>query len=73
MLDNDNNNIKIGKAFLVGESGIGKTCIAGHFINDIYDSGILPTQATSFLSKTIKTENNKYIKYDIWDTCGQEK
>ena len=74
MIDNDNiDNLKVCKVVLIGESGVGKTCIASRFINDTYDDEVKPTEAAAYLNKTIKTEDDKYIKFDIWDTCGQEK
>ena len=74
MLDDDNiDNLKTCKVVLVGETGVGKTCLSSRFITDKYDDAVKTTEAATFLTKTIKTEDDKYIKFDIWDTCGQEK
>jgi len=61
-------SIKI--AFL-GSCGVGKTCIAQRYINNIFKENYISTTA-SYLQKII-TRNNKYYQLDIWDTAGQEK
>ena len=61
-------SIKI--AFL-GSCGVGKTCIAQRYINNIFKENYISTTA-SYLQKLI-TRNNKYYQLDIWDTAGQEK
>jgi len=74
MLDNENNEgLKTCKVVLVGESGVGKSCITARFVHDTFDDTIKPTQSAAFVTKNLKFEDEKSIKFDIWDTCGQEK
>ena len=60
------------KVVLLGESGVGKTCIISRFANNIFNEHDLTTILCSYSSKTISL-NNDTIKYSIWDTAGQEK
>ena len=61
------------KAVLVGESGVGKTSIISRFITDSFDPEVLSSSSAQFISKTIKLNEQTSIKFDIWDTAGQEK
>ena len=61
------------KTVLVGESGEGKTSIISRFITDSFDPEVLSSSSAQFISKTIKITDEKSIKFDIWDTAGQEK
>ena len=62
------------KVVLLGESGVGKTCIISRYINNTYDEKTESTNGASYASKTLTFEKEgKSIKFDIWDTAGQEK
>ena len=73
----DNENLKVCKVVLLGETGVGKTCIIGRFIDDIFDDGQSATIIASFRSKTMTFENNQgqsvSVRFEVWDTAGQEK
>ena len=68
-------NAKVCKVVLIGESSVGKTCIIYRFINDSFDINEPTSNSASFVSKIFTDEafNGESIKYDIWDTVGQEK
>ena len=59
------------KVILVGESGVGKTCIIKQYIDNNFDSEEIPTIAGQEVFKEI-TIGKDTIKLTIWDTCGQE-
>ena len=62
------------KVILVGESGIGKTCIIVRFVNNTFYDGAPSTTGANYATQNLEyKEYNKTIKYDIWDTAGQEK
>ena len=62
------------KVVLIGESGVGKTSIITRYITDEFKSQMTATSGASYISKYIILEDeNKSIKFDIWDTAGQEK
>jgi small GTP-binding protein len=67
-----NNNTTEIKLILLGECGVGKTCIINKYINDKFDSGELSTSNVKAIEKTLII-NKKKIKLDIWDTVAQEK
>ncbi len=75
MEEEDNENYKVCKLVLVGESGVGKTCITSRFVSDHFSNDNVSTSSASYCSKTLKIDefSDKYIKFNIWDTCGQEK
>ena len=62
------------KVVLLGEAGVGKTCIISQFISGVFDPDTISSLSAQFISKTIEFKDiNKIIKFDIWDTAGQEK
>ena len=62
------------KVILVGETGVGKTCIIVRFLNNEFYDGCPSTTGANYASKTLEfKEYNKKLQYDIWDTAGQEK
>ena len=77
----DNNNDKnkenaiVCKVVLLGESGVGKTCIINRFINDLFSEDEKSSAIPTFTTKTMefKEFQGKNVKFEIWDTAGQEK
>ena len=62
------------KVVLLGESGVGKTCIISRYVNNTYDEKSETTNGASYASKVIDLEQYKQsLRFDIWDTAGQEK
>ena len=63
------------KVVLLGESGVGKTSIISRFINDTFEEGLMTTTGASYAGKELifKDFNNQVVKFEIWDTAGQEK
>lgn len=62
------------KTVILGEPGVGKTCIANRLVNNIYREEPILTPGASYSCKIINFEShNKSLKFDIWDTAGQEK
>ena len=59
------------KMIVIGDAGVGKSCLTGRAIKDKFDADYCPTIGFEFLTFTTKIEN-KIIKLQIWDTCGQE-
>lgn len=71
----DDDNAKTCKVVLLGESGVGKTCIIARFINNTFEDNIMSTTGASYAGKTMSFDefNGQSIKFEIWDTAGQEK
>ena len=71
----DDDGAKTCKVVLLGESGVGKTCIIARFINNTFEDNIMSTTGASYAGKTMTFDEyqGKSIKFEIWDTAGQEK
>ena len=62
------------KVVLLGESGVGKTSIINQYTTKKFNPRISTSVSAHFVSKVINfPEYGKSIKFDIWDTVGQEK
>ena len=62
------------KVVLLGDSGVGKTCIISRYISGEFKTNIASTNGASYASKNVKFETvGKNLLLDIWDTAGQEK
>ena len=68
-------DVKSCKVVLVGDSGIGKTCINNYYIENEFTSNIPLTTAAYFVTKNVTFEEygGKVVKFEIWDTAGQEQ
>ena len=68
-----NENEKICKVILIGESGVGKTSIIVRFISDDFSPYLHSTTGASYASKIIDfNDYGKKVQFQIWDTAGQE-
>ncbi len=62
------------KVVLLGEPGVGKTCIINRFSYDEFNERSVSSISAQFITKTIEFKDlKKSIKFEIWDTAGQEK
>lgn len=61
------------KLLLIGDSGVGKSCLLLRFADNTYNSDYISTIGVDFKIKTIKLDNDKIVKLQIWDTAGQER
>ena len=60
------------KIVLVGNSGVGKTCISQRYMNDTFTQQEGSTVGASYFQKILDLDG-KTVRLDIWDTAGQEK
>ena len=59
------------KIILVGDSGVGKSCLSIKASRNYFEDFYSPTVGFEFLTFNVKVEDQT-IKLQIWDTCGQE-
>ena len=62
----------IYKVILVGDSGVGKTCLLSMYVKGICGPTI-PTIAVEFCTKEIELNDGTKVKVQLWDTAGQER
>ena len=59
------------KIMVIGDSGVGKTCLTYRASTGEYQDKISPTLSFEF-SPFFLRYKDKILKLEIWDTCGQE-
>merc|ERR1712023_164091 len=57
---------------LIGDSGVGKSCLLLRFADDTYTDSYISTIGVDFKIRTIELDG-KTVKLQIWDTAGQER
>jgi len=60
------------KLVLIGDSGVGKSCLLLRFADDNFTDSYISTIGVDFRFRTI-TIDKKTVKLQIWDTAGQER
>ncbi|CAK8695573.1 unnamed protein product [Clavelina lepadiformis] len=60
------------KVVMIGDSGVGKTCVIRRFIDNEFSYNFVATIGIDFKIRMMNV-NGKYVKVQIWDTAGQER
>ncbi|CAD7688831.1 unnamed protein product [Nyctereutes procyonoides] len=60
------------RLLLIGDSGVGKTCLLCRFTDNEFHSSHISTIGVDFKMKTIEVDGIK-VRIQIWDTAGQER
>ncbi|KAI9180673.1 hypothetical protein LWI28_007078 [Acer negundo] len=60
------------KLLLIGDSGVGKSCLLLRFADDSYVDSYISTIGVDFKIRTVE-QDGKTVKLQIWDTAGQER
>ena len=59
------------KIIIIGNCGVGKTCITNQGVKSQFSEGYQSTIGVEYFTMFIKIDN-KTMKLQIWDTCGME-
>ena len=60
------------KILMIGDSGVGKTCLLLKYTNNSFSSTFITTIGIDFKQKTLDLRGKK-IRLQLWDTAGQER
>ncbi|EGR29428.1 ras oncogene family protein, putative [Ichthyophthirius multifiliis] len=60
------------KILLIGDSGVGKTCLMTRYADDRFNIDMKSTIGVEYSKKIVKVDNST-INLQIWDTAGQER
>lgn len=60
------------KILILGDSGVGKTCLIFRFIEDVFSDSYISTIGIDCRSRVMDLDGTK-IRLQIWDTAGQER
>jgi Ras-related protein Rab-8A len=60
------------KLLMIGDSGVGKTCLLLRYANDSFSPTFITTIGIDFKIKNVEVDGTR-IKLQIWDTAGQER
>ncbi|XP_046575278.1 ras-related protein Rab-43-like [Haliotis rubra] len=71
-LDPDEQFDYLFKIVLIGDAGVGKTCVVQRFKSGTYTEKHGSTIGVDFTMKTLNIDG-KLVKLQIWDTAGQER
>mmetsp|Transcript_31097 Transcript_31097/g.41130 ORF Transcript_31097/g.41130 Transcript_31097/m.41130 type:complete len:208 (+) Transcript_31097:292-915(+) len=60
------------KLVLIGDSGVGKSCLLLRFADDTFTDSYISTIGVDFRFRSVRVKD-KVVKLQIWDTAGQER
>lgn len=60
------------KLCLLGDAGVGKSCLVHRFVSDSFNASSPPTIGAAFMTKMMLVGDQAF-KFNIWDTAGQER
>jgi small GTP-binding protein len=61
------------KVILVGNSGVGKTCLIGSYLKNTFENRTAQTVAPAYSCREVKKADGTIVILQIWDTAGQER
>uniref|UniRef100_A0A1B6FAI8 small monomeric GTPase n=1 Tax=Cuerna arida TaxID=1464854 RepID=A0A1B6FAI8_9HEMI len=60
------------KVVILGDGGVGKSCLMNRFVSNNFDSHSFHTVGVEFFNKDIEV-NGEWYTLQLWDTAGQER
>jgi len=60
------------KVIMIGDSGVGKSCLLKGFMGEGFDNGYTSTIGVDFEIKAVVI-GDRHVNLQVWDTAGQER
>jgi small GTP-binding protein len=57
------------KIVILGDMGVGKTCIVNRYYSGVFSNNHDATIGGSFMTKDVELDTH-IVKFEIWDTAG---
>jgi len=61
------------KMVVVGDSGVGKSCLLLRFCDDQFSASFTATVGIDFKIRTVTLAGGRRVRLQIWDTAGQDR
>ncbi|CAH8858127.1 unnamed protein product, partial [Trichobilharzia szidati] len=61
------------RVIIIGDSMVGKSSLMKSFVEGNFSSVSDPTIGVDFFSRTVRIQEEVFVKLQLWDTAGQEK
>jgi len=65
-------NLPVLKVLVIGDTGVGKSCLLLRFADDAFTPSFMPTIGIDFRIKEMELEGQT-VKLQVWDTAGQDR
>jgi small GTP-binding protein len=69
----DNDTDEIYKCIIVGNCGVGKSCLMKRFVDRVFIPTHLTTIGMDFQARVIMLDDNRAVKLQLWDAAGQDR
>jgi Ras-related protein Rab-1A len=74
LMNSKSSKEEVLKIVLIGDAGVGKSCILLRFVEDSFPESYVSTIGVDFMFKRIVLDSNaESTKLQVWDTAGQER
>ena len=74
MSDDEDGKVHEIKVVLLGESGVGKSSIIKRFVSQTFDQDLIASISSKVFQKDVNIKGtDTKIRFNLWDTAGQEK
>nr|AAW25327.1 SJCHGC06553 protein [Schistosoma japonicum] len=61
------------RVIIIGDSMVGKSSLMKSFVEGNFSPVSDPTIGVDFFSRTVRIQEEVFVKLQLWDTAGQEK
>lgn len=67
------NSVPRVKMVLLGDTGVGKSCLVLRYVRGQFDPGSKVTIGAAYMSHSTTLDTGATVRFEIWDTAGQER